>query len=101
MMNISTVIGLVFTGWIIRGLFRHIVKHGGGENPKTIVKRVAYREDGSIEWVYKHKFLGYGSKYYYRKDKSLWLKKDYFLRKSLEDHETFYYPSGRVKYSTI
>ena len=100
MATIPTWVFWLFTGWVLRGLYRHIKRHAGNDEVKASYKKVSYNEDGTIEWIYKHGFLGYGSRYYYRKDGSYWLKEDYFFREVMDDRETFYYPSGREKYST-
>ena len=87
----------VWTIYILMGLYSHIKKHWG-EEELTLLKTKTYREDGTLESMYKHGFLGYGSKYYYRGDGSLWKKENYFFKKSLNQY-TLYYPSGREKYS--
>ena len=91
-------IALVWGIWSLIGLYSHVTKHWG-EEELTLLKNKTYREDGTLESMYKHRFLGYGSRYHYRKDGSLWKKEDFFFKEPLKESLTLYYPSGRIKYT--
>ena len=83
--------------YLVIRVYAHINKHLN-ENRDSSTKNISYREDGTVEYIYKKSFLGYASKLYYRKDGSLWKKEGYFFNSPMENNYTLYYPSGRVKY---
>jgi len=88
--------GVIVTIYMVIGIVKHTIKHSKERNG-TSTKNITYREDGSVESIYKKRFLGYASKYFYRKDSSLWKKENFFWGTPMETY-TLFYPSGRVKY---
>ena len=92
-MHVARLIGAVY---MAMGLFSHIKKHLA-EKRGVSTKNITYREDGTVESIYKKSFFGYAFRLHYRKDSSLWKKEGYFWNNLMDDY-TLYYPSGRVKY---
>lgn len=92
--------GLILAGYMVMGLFSHIKRHLNEKKGLYSSKNITYREDGTIESIYKKSLFGYASKLHYRKDGSLWKKEGYFFSTPMENNYTLYYPSGRIKYES-